>query len=98
MAPDRQNSHEEVLQNEKSKHSALGVYISQRGITFCLRPAHQDVSVSFSQAILGEHSKADLMAGMREFHDFIYSGIPLWFDDCQYCKISRSKASGPTLC
>jgi glucokinase len=76
MTSERENSNEEVLQNDEFKHSALGVYISQRGITFCLHPAHQDVSVSFFQRKCGEFSKNEILAHMQEFQDFVTARVP----------------------
>jgi glucokinase len=76
MIPDQDHSSPDVLQNESFKQSTLGVHISKRGITFCIHPAHQDGSLEFRQPIPGQHTKAELLAHIKKFDEFLSTTIP----------------------
>lgn len=71
-----QQSSKEVLRKEEFKQSTLGIHISKNGITFCLHPAHQDVSVSYIQAENGRFSKEELFQKIKDFDAMLYSFVP----------------------
>ena len=59
----------EILQNEEFKQSTLGVHISKNEVSFCLHPAHQDVSISHIQEKKGSYSKEQILLLLKEFDD-----------------------------
>jgi glucokinase len=76
MIPDQDTPSPAVLQNDSFKQSTLGVHISKRGITFCIHPAHQDGSLEYREAIPGQHTKAQLLAHLQKFDDFLSTNYP----------------------
>ena len=66
----------EILQNEEFKQSTLGVHISKNDLSFCLHPAHQDVSISHIQEKKGSFSKETILSLLKEFDDVLRKYFP----------------------
>jgi hypothetical protein len=76
MQEDRDNTSEDILQKGEFKYATLGVHISKFGITFCLHPAHFDVSYAFTKPIPGAFTKKALFDHIRQFGCFISNRSP----------------------
>lgn len=73
---DREKSSQDILQNEEFKQSTLGVHISKNGISFCLHPAHQDVSFSYIQTEKGALSKDTIIMRLKDFDEMLHTYLP----------------------
>ncbi|OHS95977.1 hypothetical protein TRFO_37874 [Tritrichomonas foetus] len=73
---DKQQTNEDILKNEEFKQSTLGVHISKNGISFCLHPAHQDVSISYPKNYSGSFSKTEIFDRLKEFDDMLHQIVP----------------------
>ena len=73
---EREKTDDSILQNEEFKQSTLGVHICKGGITFCLHPAHQDVSFSHIFEKKGFLSKQEILAELSAYDDKIFSLVP----------------------
>lgn len=66
----------DILQNDEFKQSTLGVHICKNGISFCLHPAHQDVSISHIQEKKGSFSKEQILAILKDFDETLKQKLP----------------------
>lgn len=70
-----QQNNKEVLLKPEFQQSTLGIHICKNGISFCLHPAHQDVSISYIQTENGALSKDEILQKIKEFDEMIYSYV-----------------------
>ena len=71
----QQNS-DDILKSTEFSQSTLGVHISKNGISFCLHPAHQDVSISYAEEHKDVSSKERILAQLKEFDDMLQLKYP----------------------
>ena len=72
----RQQSSSDVLQGDEFKQSTLGVHISKNGVSFCVHPAHKDVSVSYVHVENGAFSKDEIFQHLKSFDAMLQSNFP----------------------
>lgn len=66
----------DILKNDEFKQSVLGIFVSKDGITFCVHPAHLELSESYIQTENGEFSKEEILRKIDEFDNMINSIEP----------------------
>ncbi|KAH0789592.1 Glucokinase 1 [Histomonas meleagridis] len=67
MIFEQKNNSQDILQSEEFETSSLGVHVSKNGISFCIHPAHQDVSISYVQTEKGSFTKEEILNHVKEF-------------------------------
>ncbi|OHT04985.1 hypothetical protein TRFO_27363 [Tritrichomonas foetus] len=75
MANRLENS-EEILSKEEFKQATLGVHIYKNGVTFCIHPAHKDVSISYVETYQGAFSKEVILQYLKNFDDKLKNSHP----------------------
>ena len=73
---EREKTNDAILQNDEFKQSTLGVHICKNGVTFCLHPAHQDVSFSHIYEKKGALSKTAIIDEVKAYDEHIFSVVP----------------------
>jgi glucokinase len=66
----------DILQRPEFKQSTLGIHISKNGITFCLHPAHQDVSFTFFDTKPGKFHKQQILREMTDWSLQLQNYLP----------------------
>lgn len=66
----------EILQRKEFQQSTLGIHISKNGVTFCLHPAHQDISFTFFDQKPGKFSKEQIMKQLNEWSTILAEKLP----------------------
>ena len=69
-------SNQDVLQRAEFQQSTLGIHIYKKGITFCMHPAHQDVSFTYTYFKPGVFSKSQIFQELKDFHITLTSYLP----------------------
>jgi len=67
---------DDILQREEFQQSTLGIHISKNGVSYCIHPAHQDVSSSFIKETSGCFSKQQILVELNDWDIMLKEYLP----------------------
>lgn len=76
MSNDLVSPSQNILHRAEFKQSTLGIHISKNGITFCLHPAHQDVSYVYFDSKHGKFTKQQILREMDDWNLTLKTYLP----------------------
>lgn len=66
----------DMLNKAEFKQSTLGIHVCKDGVTFCIHPAHQDVSATYFETKSGKLTKESILKEVARFDKMLYTEFP----------------------